>query len=87
MIGLKPVIVRPSVRVSAKKNDFVVPTEASGEGKHRFPSMDEPEKKPHPIKKFIMDVFKIKEIDHEKFREESMWAIKINKEDDNSHRK
>ena len=51
MIGLKPVIVRPNVRVSAKKNDFVAPTEAPGEGKRRFPSMDEPEKKPHPIKK------------------------------------
>ena len=88
MIGLKPVIVRPNVRVSAKKNDFVAPAEAPGEGRRRFPSMDEPEnKKPHPIKKFIMNVFKIKEIDHEKFRKESMWAIKINKEDDNSHRK
>jgi hypothetical protein len=26
-----------------------------------------------------MKVFKIEEIDHEKFRKESMWAIKINK--------
>jgi hypothetical protein len=28
----------------------------------------------NPIKKFIMKVFKIEEIDHEKFRKESMWA-------------
>jgi hypothetical protein len=30
----------------------------------------------NPIKKFIMKVFKIEEIDHEKFRKENMWAIK-----------
>jgi hypothetical protein len=30
----------------------------------------------NPIKKFIMKVFKIEEIDHEKFRKESTWAIK-----------
>ena len=31
----------------------------------------------NPIKKFIMKVFKIKEIDYEKFRKEDKWAIKI----------
>jgi hypothetical protein len=30
----------------------------------------------NPIKKFIMNIFKIKEIDNEKFRKESKWAIR-----------
>jgi hypothetical protein len=30
----------------------------------------------NPIKKFIMDVFKINEIDYEKFNKENMWAIR-----------
>jgi hypothetical protein len=48
-------------------------TDASQRGMRR----DEPEtKEVNPIKKFIMKVFKIKEIDHEKFREENEWAIK-----------
>ena len=34
------------------------------------------DKKVNPIKKWIMDVFKIKEIDYEKFRKESKWSIK-----------
>ena len=37
-------------------------------------------KKVNPIKKFIMKVFKIKEIDYEKFRKEDKWAIKIKDE-------
>lgn len=36
----------------------------------------EDDKKVNPIKKWIMDVFKIKEIDYEKFRKESKWSIK-----------
>jgi len=36
--------------------------------------------KPHPLKKIIMDVFKIKEIDYDKFRKENMWAIRPNKD-------
>ena len=32
MFTLKPTIVRPNVRVQAKKNDFVEPAEALGEG-------------------------------------------------------
>lgn len=78
---LRPIITRPNVRVSAKKNDFVSPTEAPGEGNRRFPSMDEPEKKMNPIKKFLMDVFKIEEIDYGKFRKESKWAIRPRSKD------
>ena len=83
MFVLRPTMIRPSTRILAKKEDFIAPTEAPGEGKRRPPTWDEgdePEKKEvNPIKKFIMNVFKIEEIDHEKFRKESMWAIKINK--------
>ena len=79
MFVLRPTMIRPSTRILAKKEDFIAPTEAPGEGNRRFPTWDEgdePGKKPHPIKKFIMKVFKIEEIDHEKFRKESVWAIK-----------
>ena len=79
MFILRPNLVRPSVILRAKKDDFVAPTEAPGEGKRRPPTWDEgdePEKKDvNPIKKFIMKVFKIEEIDHEKFRKENKWAI------------
>tara|TARA_B100001142_G_scaffold47854_1_gene44765 strand:+ start:9471 stop:9590 length:120 start_codon:yes stop_codon:yes gene_type:complete len=38
----------------------------------------------HPLKKFIMDVFKIEEIDYEKFNKENKWAIRpCNKKDKN----
>lgn len=74
MYTIRPTIMRPRVTTRAKKD------EAPGEGNRRPPTRDEgdePEKKEvNPIKKFIMNVFKIKEIDHEKFRKESMWAIK-----------
>ena len=80
MFILRPMIVRPSAILRAKKDDFVAPSDAPGEGSRRFPTWDErdePEtKEVNPIKKFIMKVFKIEEIDHEKFRKESMWAIK-----------
>jgi hypothetical protein len=83
MYTLRPNLIRPRVTVHAKKEDFIAPTEAPGEGNRRFPTWDEkdePEtKEVNPIKKFIMKVFKIEEIDHEKFREENKWAIKINK--------
>lgn len=74
--------VRPRVVVRAKKEDFVAPTEAPGEGKRKPPSYDEdgePKKAEvaHPIKKLIKKFFKIEEIDYDKFREESMWAIRI----------
>lgn len=79
----KNVTRRPTRNVRATKDDFVAPTEAPGEGKRRPPTRDEgdkPEtKEMNPIKKFIMKVFKIEEIDHEKFREESMWAIRPSK--------
>lgn len=80
MYTIRPTIMRPRVTTHAKKDDFVAPSEAPGEGNRRPPTWDEgdePEKKEvNPIKKFIMDVFKIKEIDHEKFRESNKWAIK-----------
>ena len=74
-------IVRPSVRVHGKKDDFVAPADAPGEGNRRFPTWDElgpcedPPKK-NPIKKFLMKKFKIEEIDYEKFEKENEWAIR-----------
>lgn len=79
MFTLKTISTRPLIRTKAQKNDeFIQPTDAPGEGKRRFPSMDEPEEKVvmNPIKRFLMNVFNIKEIDHEKFRKENKWAIK-----------
>lgn len=80
MFVLRPNLVRPRVTTHAKNDDFVAPTEAPGEGRRRPPTWDEKDeletKDVNPIKKFIMKVFKIEEIDHEKFRKESMWAIK-----------
>jgi hypothetical protein len=70
--------VRPSVRVRAKKDDFVAPADAPGEGKRRIPNEEE-NKDIHPLKKFIVDKFKIKEIDYEKFNKESKWAIRPGK--------
>jgi hypothetical protein len=74
---------RPRVVVRAKKDDFVAPTEAPGEGRRKPPSYDEDgkpkkvEEVANPIKKLIKKFFKIEEIDYEKFRKESMWAIRI----------
>ena len=77
MFILRPNLIRPRVTVHVKKDDFVAPTEAPGEGKRRPPTWDEgDEPETNPIKKFIMKVFKIEEIDHEKFRKENKWAIK-----------
>lgn len=81
MITLRPNIIRPSAILRAKKDDFVTPSDAPGEGNRRFPTWDEkdePEMKVvNPIKKFLMDIFKIEEVDHEKFRKENKWAIRI----------
>jgi hypothetical protein len=33
----------------------------------------------HPLKKFIMEKFKIEEIDYEKFNKENKWAIRPGK--------
>ena len=68
--------------VRAKKDNFVEPAEAPGEGRRKPPSYDEdgkPKKTEvaNPIKKLIKKFFKIEEIDYEKFRKESMWAIRI----------
>ena len=75
MFTLRPIIVRPSVRVQAKKKDFVEPAEAPGEGRRRPPNEEENRAEIHPIKKLIMEKFKIEEIDYEKFNMENKWAI------------
>jgi hypothetical protein len=66
MFTLKPHIIRPNVRTQAKKNNFVEPAEVPG--------------RVHPIKKFIMEKFKIEEIDYEKFNKENKWAIRPGKD-------
>ena len=79
MFTLKTISTRPVIRTKAHKNDEVVqPTDAPGEGKRRFPSMDGPEEKvaTNPIKKFLINIFRIKEIDHKEFRKNNKWAIK-----------
>ena len=72
--------IRPRVLVRTKNNDFVEPLEAPGEGRRVSPQYgndSEPEKKEiNPIKKWIMKVFKIEEINYEKFRKENKWAIR-----------
>ena len=82
MLSLRLSTYRPSVRTNASKNknNFVSTADAPGEGNKRFPSLDQGPDEPepiNPIKKFLMDIFKIKEIDHEKFRKDNKWAIKI----------
>jgi len=73
-------IIRPTAILRAKKDEFVAPSDAPGEGNRRFPTWDERDeletKEMNPIKKFIMKVFKMEEIDHEKFRKNNKWAIK-----------
>jgi len=73
--------IRPIVCVQAKKDNFVEPADAPGEGGRRFPNSDElGTYEDHPkkdlIKKFLVEIFKIKEIDYEKFEKENMWAIR-----------
>ncbi len=83
MFTLKTILVRPNVMLKAKKNEFVEPAEAPGEGRRRPPNAKENEdskKGVHPIKKFIMDKFGIEEIDYEKFNKENKWAIRPNKD-------
>jgi len=41
MFILRPTVIRPSTRILAKKEDFIAPTEAPGEGNRRFPTWDE----------------------------------------------
>lgn len=89
LLTLKPLIIRPRVKVRAKKRDSGDCRDTSWDrdevgSRERIkitPSVDPKTSKPHPIKQFLMDVFKIEEIDHEKFRRESKWAIRINKKD------
>ena len=83
MFTLKTILVRPNVMLKAKKNEFVEPAEAPGEGRRRPPNAKENEdskKGVHPIKKFIMDKFGIEEIDYEKLNKENKWAIRPNKD-------
>ena len=50
-----------------------------GEGRRRPPNEEEnkdSKKGVHPLKKFIMEKFKIEEIDYEKFNKENKWAIR-----------
>jgi len=81
MLTLRPIVRKPTVRVKAEKNNFISSSDAPGEGNKRFPSNDQDPEKPkvnrNPIKQFLMNLFKIKEIDHEKFRREDKWAIRI----------
>lgn len=81
MLTLRPIVRKPTVRVKAEKNNFISSSDAPGEGNKRFPSIDQDPEKPkvnrNPIKQFLMNLFKIKEIDHEKFRREDKWAIRI----------
>jgi hypothetical protein len=83
MITLRPIAIRPNVRTHAKKDDFVSPSDAPGEGNRRFPTRDErdePETKVvNPIKKFLMDVFKIKEIDYEKFNVRKISGLSVHR--------
>jgi hypothetical protein len=83
MFTLKPTLVRPKITLKAKKNEFVEPAEAPGEGRRRPPNAKENEdskKGVHPIKKFIMEKFGIEEIDYENFNKENKWAIRPNKD-------
>ena len=71
--------IRPRVATRAKKDKFVEP----GQGKRREPNFDEnpggidpPKKEMNLIKRKIMEIFKIKEIDYKKFNKENKWAIR-----------
>jgi len=81
-------VVRPTVRVNAKarENNFISTSDGPGEGNKRFPSIDqgpeEPKKEANPIKKFLMEKFKIREIDYNKFEKENKWAIRPGKNKD-----
>ena len=78
--------IRPMVKTRAKKDDYVEPAEAPGEGKRREPDVTDKKAEgvsppmKHPIKQKIMEIFKIKEIDYEKFNKENKWAIRPNKD-------
>jgi hypothetical protein len=71
LLTIKPVFIRPRVTVRAKKSN--------SDDHEKIQITPDPE--PNSAKKFIMDIFKIKEIDYEKFRKESKWAIRPNKKD------
>ena len=86
MFTLKPTLIRQTFALKAKKDDFVEPAEAPGEGRRRPPNEKENEdskKGVHPIKKFIMEKLGIEEIDYEKFNKENKWAIRPNEDKEN----
>jgi len=56
-------LVRPSLRLNAKKDDSATPDK----------------KDVHPIKKFLMEKFNIKEIDYDEFKKDNTWAIRPRK--------
>ena len=41
MFVLRPMIIRPTAILRAKKDDFVAPSDAPGEGNKRCPTWDE----------------------------------------------
>jgi hypothetical protein len=54
-----------------------------GESRLHMTKTENPKRwRSHPIKKLIKKFFKIEEIDYDKFREESMWAIRLNEKKD-----
>lgn len=67
--------IRPRVHVRAKNNDSE-PIDITVSVKPSPSEKDGSKKCIHPLKKFIMDIFKIEEIDYEKFNKENKWAIK-----------
>lgn len=75
--------IRPRVHVRAKNNDSE-PIDVTASVKPSPSEKVESKKCMHPLKKFIMDVFKIEEIDYERFNKENKWAIRsCNKKDKN----
>jgi len=86
LLTIKPTFIRPRVTLRAKKrNSDDCPNQSWDKdevgGRERIQITPDPEPELHPVKKFIMDVFKIKEIDYEEFRKKSKWAIRPNKKD------
>ena len=80
MFTFKPNIIRSRTQLKSKKNNFVEPGEAPGEGRRRYPNKKENEDSKngvHPIKRFIMERLGIEEIDYDKFNKGNDWAIRL----------
>ena len=80
LLTIKPIFIRPRVTLRAKKRDSDECHDKVG-SREKIQITPDPDTELHPSKKFIMDVFKIKEIDYEEFRKKSKWAIRPNKKD------